>query len=274
MTIEQNRAQSPAKEAHIPAGQIDLLSEISSLSEPITAFWRKRDLGGPRRALAHDEHAEFIRMNEPRNQKVIDLLLARNANDWSNIMVVLNRGIQGAESIKENIHPFSDNSVTIYAPSSKKSDTDFRIKAKLSTLRRAGLIDNSIDAEKLLGEKTENPDLPDNFVFRTKRELEEIGNLIYKLGKTNNPRAVKIVNYLDGLKADIIIDRFVGLKQRGKIPQGFNVSFVMRSTRNPEKPHIEITTLDLPKGGFRSFEIPGDRIGTALRKIGADYDYQ
>lgn len=250
----------------------NLISQIDVLSRPINDFWIKHDSGGPRRKLPPEEEARFNKLIQPRNQRIIDLLIARNTNDWSNVLVILNKGIQGIDGFKEETHPFSDNNVTIYAPSSRNLNSDFTIKVKLSGLRRKGLADNSLDVEALLGEKTEAPETPKNFMFRTQRELAQIRELRnHGHEQTKDPQTIRTIDYLNQLTADITIGRLVELKRRGKIPESFEVFFYSSTDEKTQKPN-ETTVIRLLNGGVRNFVIPGQRIGAALVSFGFNYD--
>ena len=278
MAIE--RKDKPRQEPTPPTLQNDLISQIDRLSLPIKAFWAKREaeLGKERIRLLPEEETQFGNLVEPRNQKIIDLLLARNANGWSNILVVLNKGIQGVRGFEEQTHPFSDNSVTIYtpsnyAPTSRTPESDFQIKVKLSGLRRQGISNDSCGAESLLGEKTEAPDLPEDFMYRTRRELMQIEYLRqYAVHQTSDTMASQVVKHLNQLSTNIIIDRFVELKRRGQVPSGFNIAFYLQNPRNRKKPYLEITRLDSPNGRHLRIIVPGQRIGAALNSFGFDYD--
>ena len=143
----------------------------------------------------------------------------------------------------------------------------------MSGLKRIGVVDDSLDAEELLGEKTEAPETPKDFMFRTQRELAYISGLRYYASQQiSDQQTVRVIDYLDQLTADIITGRLVELKRRGKIPPDFGVSFHLLSDKETHEPKFETTKISLPNGSARTFMIPGQRTGTSLASFGFDYD--
>lgn len=250
----------------------DLVVQISELSKPINEFWIARDTGGPRRKLNIDEEVELFSLLQPRNQKIIDLLVARNNNDCPNVTVFLNKGIREVNDFTEKTHPFSDNGIAIYAPSTRTTGEEFTIRTKLSGLRRNGLVENSLDAELLLGEKIETPEEPNHFMYRTYRELSDIARLRYRAAQKDGKQNLYSVDYFDQLSADIIIGRLLELRRKKKIPLGFDVNFYLLRDKKTHKPKLESTEIHLPNWSRRTFVIPGQRIGEALASFGLDYD--
>lgn len=239
----------------------EIIGEISKFSRQISEIYALRD-GYPDRFLPQEEYTEIRRLHELKDQKTIDLLLQNQDNPNNRFRIVLQK------YSKEKIHPFSMNKISIFVPHIKDPNSDYLIKSELSDLRRAGVLEDSLQAETLLGEKTESYETGVNFAFRTASELVRIRDLTrHVLEGTEQSKYT--AKELGDLSSELITNRLLVLKNNNQLPQDSSLSFFLVS--NPDGSPLGENTQLVLKGKIYDFPTSGQRLAETVKEYGG-YD--
>ncbi len=198
----------------------ELIGEISSLSKQIAAIYSLRD-ESPNRFLPITQYNEIRRLHVIKDQITIDLLLANLQAPDDRIEIVISK------YPNEEIHPFSMNKISIYAPSTENPEEEYLIKTELFDLRRSGVAQNSKEAETLLGGAFISDETGFNFAFRTASELIAIRKATKEIMDGNTAELPYSVEELHDLSAKLIVERLVPLRLNGKLPADSILSFFM-----------------------------------------------
>lgn len=243
-------------------GFSEIVSDISNISRSIKELYDLRDV----RYLTNDEYSEVRRLHHLKNDRLIDLLLQKREKGNSSINIVMKK-FPG-----EEMHLFSMNHVSIYVPSREWPDSQYFIKAELSDIRRTGVSENSLQAEHLLGEKTQEVENTASFVQRTAKELTKINRLKQEAGKPEEEGSA-VFEYLDQLSADLISKRLIMLRFSGRLPEWYSVYFYLQEGKKGKK-NREVTKI-IDNGYNRKrdyiFITQGQKLEPVLETLGG-YD--
>lgn len=232
----------------------EIITDISNLSRQISAVYSLREVY-PGKFLPPEDWAQSRRLHALKDHKTFDLLLQRRENPDGKISVVIQK-FPG-----EITHPFSMNRVSIAVPSVEQPDKDYWIRTELSDLRRNGIIEDSIEAEKLLGETTIAQEPILSFIYRTNEELVKIRDNIRRAKNSDTTRSYSIEE-LEDLSAQLIRDRLIPLRSSPHFPPDSSLSVFMYEDREGTV-LSEAASLNL-RGRVFKFDISGQRIFPAL----------
>ena len=239
----------------------EIISEISALSRQISSIYSLRDFY-PGRYLPEEDWTEARKLHALKDQRTIDLLLQRRNNPDNSIQIVLQK------YPKETIHPFSMNNVSIYVPSEKGPEESYTIKTELSDLRRPGIVGDSLEAAKLLGDVPEANETIPGFIYRTNEELVKIQKRI-QLARQPAGKSKYSVDELEDLSAQLITERLLPLRSNTSFPPNSWLRFFMYEDRTG-KVLSEAANLNLGGKVFQ-FEVSGQRLLPVVTELGG-YD--
>lgn len=189
----------------------EVIVDVNKICKNIGNYFRiKRE----ERDLTNDEYGNLQFLHHLKNQRLIDLLLIAQVSP-AKITV------EYKKHSRETIHPFSRNDIDVFVPSVDKPGRLWRIKTKLSDLRREGVARDSREAIKLIDDAMIIPETNKDFLTRTCFELLSIHKTIGALPLDNVNEY--IVDELENISAGIIEQRLLGLKEKGLLPLSSNV---------------------------------------------------
>lgn len=243
----------------------DLTKEISGISMGIRRIYDIRDV----RHLTEEEYTRVRQLNKLKDEKIMDLLTLRNQNGFSSEI-----SVEMDKFPDEILHPFSMNKVFIYVPSQIRGRGEkYYVETELSDIRRKGQVENSMEAEEFLGEKTETPEPPREFVERTVRELMKIKKLKRDVLEEKEPNTEPIAGYLNDLSARIISQRLIPLRAKGGIPPKYSLRvFLQAESQNGQAVERIVVYQNGNSPTDFSFTITGGKLAEALEENQSQYD--
>ena len=240
----------------------EIITDIFNLNMQIRDAYSMRDFL-PDRYIPQDEWMEIKKMQGLKDQKIIDLLLENRNNPNDRIQIAVKK------YKREKTHLFSMNNVLIFAPLTENQEDDFTIRTELTNLRRPGVINNSLEAESILGSAlvTTNEAGPD-FVHRTNNELMKIRNQIREVKRTGTEKPYS-KDKLEELSAQLITERLLPLKLGNHFPPNSSLNFLMYEDTKG-KILSEAARLNLGEKVFH-YELEGQRLSSIIKELGG-YD--
>ncbi len=239
----------------------EIISEISNISMQISNIYSLRDFY-PGRYLPEEDWMEARRLHALKDQRTIDLLLQRRDNPDDRVQVVLQK------FPREIMHPFSMNNVFVYLPSEKTPEEPYMVRTELSDLRRPGILGDSLEAAKLLGDVPEANETIPSFVYRTNEELVKIQKRT-QLAKQAGVKSKYSVDELEDLSAQLITERLLPLRSSASFPPNSWLRFFMYEDRTG-RVLSEAANLNLGGRVFQ-FEVSGQRLLPVVSELGG-YD--
>ncbi len=183
------------------------------------------EIGKDQRGFQTPEEKDIVRkLQKEKDQRIIDLLILRKKADSA-----VNFPVELEVYPGEQIHAFSMNPARIYVPSDINPLEQYYVKFELSDLRRPGVVTDSIQAQKLLGNTDEIESSDESFLNRTIIELiriRDMRNGLVQSGQLEKTASyTTIIEGLSQLSADLVTNRLFPMDAGGYIPQGYDIRF-------------------------------------------------
>jgi hypothetical protein len=162
-------------------------------------------------------------------------------------------GIQVAHYPGEKLHPFSRNPVIFtFTVDWHTNPSKYAVRTTLRELRGSD-VNDSIQAEEFLGQKTYLKDEnPATYLHRT---AEELSHIAYKIGEIKDETYTGHYNleYLEDLTRNLITERIIPLKESGLLPNDANVQLTEHADPRGK---IQVATKISVNGNAYDFIVP------------------
>ena len=150
--------------------------------------------------------------------------------------------------------------------------------------RKPGVIDTPPDAISLLGKYVIDPEVPEFFLERSIEEVRMVRDEEKRVRESGE--SIELRHYLNRLEVHLIVDRFIGARINGTIPEGYDVGVGFLSAEKlPETvgAHLVEVMVDTPRYHYTFTILPPRaykkhrpelqyKLNTAIDAIGG-YDY-